>query len=184
MKTIELLSERLKLRPIEFSDLNAIHTLHSLAETDKYNTLGIPENIEETERVITPLILAHQLEDILNYTFVIEEFSTGIFIGLFGLKLWPKKNRRAEVWYKLHSDYWRKGYATEALNRVLDFGFNDLKLHRIQAGCAVENIGSIKVLEKAGMIKEGQGRQLLPLKSGWSDNFEYSILETDERKNE
>jgi RimJ/RimL family protein N-acetyltransferase len=56
-----------------------------------------------------------------------------------------------------------KGYGTE-VNRVLDFGFNDLNLHRIKAGCAVENIASIKVLEKVGMIREGRGRQLLPLK--------------------
>lgn len=54
-----------------------------------------------------------------------------------------------------------------------------LKLHRIEAGCAVGNIASIKVLEKAGMIREGRLRQVLPLKSGWSDNFQYSILETD-----
>ncbi len=53
----------------------------------------------------------------------------------------------------------------------------------MQAGCAVDNIGSIKVLEKVGMIKEGRGRQLLSLKNGWSDNFEYSILETDVRIN-
>lgn len=183
MKTIELLSKRLKMRLIQFSDLNAIHALHSLPETDKYNTLGIPENIEVTEKIITPQISAHQQEEILNYTFAIEELSAGTFIGLFGLKLWPRKNRRGEVWYKLHSNHWGNGYATEALNLVLDFGFNDLELHRIQAGCAVENIGSIKVLEKAGMIREGRGRQLLALKSGWSDNFEYAILETDERKN-
>ena len=66
---------------------------------------------------------------------------------------------------------------------MLDYGFDTLKLHRIQAGCAVDNIGSIKVLEKVGMTKEGRGRQILPLKNGWSDNFEYSILETDLRKN-
>jgi len=182
MKLIALFSERLKLRLIEFSDLNAIHALHCLPETDKYNTLGIPDNIEVTEKFIAPQILAHQQEEILNYTFAVEELNTGTFIGLFALKLWPKKNRRAEVWYKLHSDYWKKGYATEALNRVLDFGFNDLELHRIQAGCAVENIGSIKVLERVGMIREGRGRQILALQSGWSDNFEYAILETDQRK--
>lgn len=89
---------------------------------------------------------------------------------------------RGEVWYKIHPDHWKNGFATEALNRVLDFGFNECNLHRIQAGCAVDNIGSIRVLEKAGMIKEGRGRKLLPLKSGWSDNFEFSILESDNRK--
>ena len=65
---------------------------------------------------------------------------------------------------------------------MIDYGFDKLNLHRIQAGCAVENTGSIKVLEKVGMKREGRGRQILPLKSGWSDNFEYSILETDKRK--
>lgn len=179
---MKLLSDRLKLRFIQFTDLDAIHALHSLPETDLFNTLGIPENSLETIKVIIPQILAHEQEEIVNYTFAIEELSTGVFIGLFGLKLWPVKNRRAEVWYKLHSDHWGKGYATEALNLVLDFGFKTLNLHRIQAGCAVENKASIKVLEKAGMIREGRGRQLLPLKSGWSDNFEYAILESDQRK--
>lgn len=183
MKTIELISERLKMRLIQFSDLNAIHDLHSLPETDEFNTLGIPANIGVTKNIIEPQILAHQQEEILTYTFAIEELSTETFIGLFGLKLGSKKYNNAEIWYKLNVEYWGKGYGTEVVNRILDFGFNDLKLHRIQAGCAVKNIGSIKVLEKAGMKREGHARQTLPLKTGWSDNFEYAILETDERKN-
>lgn len=182
MSEIEMYSERIKLRLIDLSDLDAIHQLHSLPETDKYNTLGIPKNKEETKSIIEPWIAENQLNEIKNYTFAIENKPNGEFIGLFGLKLWSKKHRRAEIWYKIHSDYWGNGYATEAVNLILDFGFEKLNLHRIQAGCAVENIGSISVLEKVGMTKEGRGRQLLPLKDGWSDNFEYSILETDERK--
>jgi ribosomal-protein-alanine N-acetyltransferase len=50
-----------------------------------------------------------------------------------------------------------KGYAIAALNNILDFGFDILNLQRIQAGSAVGNIGSIKVLEKAGMMREGRG---------------------------
>jgi len=92
-----------------------------------------------------------------------------------------QKHRRGEIWYKIHPDHWRNGYATQSVNLVLDFGFDTLKLHRIQAGCAVANTGSIKVLEKVGMTREGRGRKVLPLKTGWSDNFEYSILDTDVR---
>ena len=66
---------------------------------------------------------------------------------------------------------------------MIDFGFKTLKLHRIEAGCAVDNIGSIKVLERSGMIREGRKRQVLPLTTGWSVNFIYSLLESDERKN-
>ena len=181
MSLPKITTERTKLAFINALDLAAIHELHSLPETDEFNTLGIPQNIEETIQVIAPWISAHNADVIRNYTFKIEHISSSEFIGLIALKLWPAKNKRAEVWYKIHPKHWKKGYATEVLKAVIDFGFDELKLHRIQAGCAVENIASIKVLEKVGMKYEGRGRQVLPLKSGWSDNFEYSILDSDER---
>jgi len=179
---IEILTNRTSLRLIELSDLNLIHKLHSLPETDEFNALGIPSSIEETKSIIEPWIAANREVNIKSYTFTIESATDNNFIGLFGLKLGSEKYKRGEVWYKLHPDYWNKGIATEVLAKVIDYGFDELKLHRIQAGCAVENIGSIKVLEKVGMVREGRGRQVLPLKSGWSDNFEYAILETDKRK--
>ncbi|HMB61757.1 MAG TPA: GNAT family protein, partial [Eudoraea sp.] len=74
---------------------------------------------------------------------------------------------------------WGKGYATEAVRAVLKFGFRVLKLHRMEAGCAVDNIASIRVLEKVGMQMEGQRRKVLPLQQGWSDNYEFAILDTD-----
>lgn len=153
--------------------------MHSLPETDEFNALGIPKNIEETSNIITPWIAQNKLSVVKNYTFAIEKKSDAEFIGLFGLKLGSEKYKRAEVWYKIHRNHWNKGYATEALNAVLNFGFKTLKLHRIEAGCAVDNLGSIRVLEKAGMTKEGRRKQILPLKSGWADNFEYAILETE-----
>ena len=182
MNKIEILTERTKLKLAELSDLNFIHQLHTLPETDEFNALGIPKNIEETKSVIEPWIKDNQLDVIENYTFIIEHLESKKPIGLFGLKLGNKKYNRGQVWYKIHADFWRKGYATETLGMVIEYGFDTLQLHRIEAGCAVENIGSIKVLEKVGMIREGRGRKVLPLKSGWSDNFEYSILETDVRK--
>lgn len=163
-------------------DLNSIHKLHSLPETDEFNALGIPKNINETKSIIEPWIAENKLSEIKNYTFAIETKTDTKFIGLFGLKLGNEKYKRGEVWYKIHFDYWKKGFATESLKAVINFGFENLKLYRIEAGCAVENIDSIRVLEKAGMTREGRLRQVLPLKSGWSDNFEYSIIETDERK--
>lgn len=179
MVEVEILTERTKLRLIEWSDLDSIHELHAAPETDEFNTLGIPKNIEETKNIIESWVAENKLTKIKNYTFVIENRSDKKFIGLFGLKLGNEKYKRGEVWYKINSNHWKKGYATEALKAVINFGFETLKLHRIEAGCAVDNIGSIKVLEKAGMIREGRGRQVLPLKSGWSDNFEYSILASD-----
>ncbi|MGY8914551.1 MAG: GNAT family N-acetyltransferase, partial [Flavobacteriales bacterium] len=163
MKEQQIGTDRLTLRLIEISDLDAIHKLHGLPETDAYNALGIPKNREETKAILELWLAQNNLEEINNYTFAIELNNTKQFIGLFGLKLGPAKYKRGEVWYKIHVEHWNYGYATEALKAVIRFGFNTLQLHRIEAGCAVENIGSIKVLEKAGMIREGRKRLVLPL---------------------
>lgn len=179
MSFIKLTSKRLSLDLIQITDLEDIHQLHSLPETDKFNTLGIPSNMQDTRNTITPWIHENEKIDIRNYTLKINRIEDQAFIGLFGLKLSNEKYNRAEVWYKLHSNYWNKGYGTEAVKRVLNFGFIDLNLHRIEAGCAVNNLSSIKLLEKVGMLREGRGRQVLPLASGWSDNFEYAILASD-----
>lgn len=176
---MKLTTANLQIRLISPLDIESIHQLLSIPEVDQFNTLGIPADIQETTQIIESWLLANNQKEITNYNFAIELTDSKTFIGLLGLKLWPKKNSRAEVWYKLHPNHWRKGYATEALNALLDYGFNHLQLQRIQAGCAVDNIGSIKVLEKVGMLREGRCRQVLPLKSGWSDNYEYAILESD-----
>lgn len=181
MTPIRLKSARLDLRPVKLSDLENIHELHSFPETDKYNTLGIPENKEQTTAVISEWIATHERSPQRNFVFVVQLKDLEEFIGLIALNCGKEKFRNAEVWYKFHPSHWNKGFATEALKAVLDFGFNQLNLHRIEAGCAVDNIGSIRTLEKAGMSREGRKRQVLPLKSGWSDNFEYAILSSDSK---
>ncbi len=93
----------------------------------------------------------HNAKKFTNYTFAILEKPDEVFIGLFGLKLGGIKHKRAEIWYKIHPKYWSQGYATETLKAVIQFAFDKLHLHRIEAGCAVNNFGSMKVLEKAGM---------------------------------
>ncbi|MCF6361527.1 MAG: GNAT family N-acetyltransferase [Cyclobacteriaceae bacterium] len=179
MKTLH--TKRLSLRLITESDLEEIHLLQSIPEVDKYNTLGIPKDFEETKKVMAPLLAANQKEEIDYFTFAIEQKLDNEFVGLIALVLNGKKYNGAEVWFKLYPKFWGKGYATESLNKILDFGFDELKLHRIGAGCAVDNKASARVLEKVGMQYEGRQRKILPLKSGWSDNFEYAILESDER---
>ncbi|KIO76555.1 GNAT family acetyltransferase [Pedobacter lusitanus] len=178
MVVLKFFTERLKLRLVEMADLEAIHVLHHLAETDQYNTLGIPKDLEETNIIVDGWINDHQKKTITNYTFAVE-FEKGGFVGLVSLKLSSPKFNSAEIWYKINVDFWNQGYATEAILAVIRFGFDRLKLHRIEAGCAVENLASIRVLEKAGMTREGRKRQILPLVTGWMDSFEYAILDEE-----
>lgn len=177
VKRMNLQTQRLHLRPILHQDLQAVHDLHSLPEVDEFNTLGIPETIDETKGIVDQWILSHEEQPTRRFTFAMELKDSNQFIGLIGINLGKEKYRNAEVWFKLHPNFWNRGFATEALKRLLAFGFDDLKLHRIEAGCAIGNLGSVSVLEKVGMKREAHTRELLPLKSGWSDNYGYAILE-------
>lgn len=59
MPNTTLKSTRINLRLIEQSDLNSIHELHSLAETDEFNALGAPANVAETKSIIELIILGN-----------------------------------------------------------------------------------------------------------------------------
>ncbi len=176
---MKLQTNRLDLKEISLNDLDSIHRLHSFTQTDEFNTLGIPETIQVTELLLTNWIDQQKATPRMSYIFAIRLIGTGQFIGLIALNLGKPKYKIAEVWYKIHPDHWRHGHATEALTKILEFGFVNLGLHRIEAGTAIENSASIKVLEKVGMTREGLKRKILPIRDEWVDNYFYSILETD-----
>ncbi|MEO6868993.1 MAG: GNAT family protein [Ginsengibacter sp.] len=176
---MKLQTTRLNFRQVSKRDLNNIHALHSFAETDRFNTLGIPETILDTEKIIDNWCSKQNAGPPTLYVFCVEIIDTKEFIGLIALNIGKPNYKTAELWYKIHPDHWRKGYATEAMYYTLHFAFNDLQLHRIEAGCAVENIASIKILDKVGMIREGLKRKILPIRGEWKDNYFYAILEED-----
>ena len=179
---IHLTTERLNIKPISMLTIEDVYKLQSLEATVKFNTSGIPKNINETKITVENWIVENAKENTKRFTFSVELIDGNEFIGLIGINLGKEHYKNAEVWFQYDYKFWNKGYATESLRKIIDFGFENLKLHRIEAGCAIENIGSISVLEKVGMLREAHTRKLLPLKSGWSDNYGYAILSTDERK--
>tara|TARA_B110000037_G_scaffold31375_1_gene37705 strand:+ start:38 stop:364 length:327 start_codon:yes stop_codon:yes gene_type:complete len=86
---------------------------------------------------------------------------------------------KGEIYYSLIPEFWNKGFATEAVQAILKYGFVTLNLHRIEAGVATQNLNSIKLLEKVGMTREGMHRKILPIRGEWVDNYSYAILEED-----
>jgi len=171
-------TDRLVLRELSLTDIESIHELHSLPEIDEFNTLGIPETTQTTKKIVTEWLTEQNEIPRFSYIFCIDYVDTKQFIGLIAFNLGKQNYKTAEGCYKIHLNFWRKGYATEALTKLLDFGFNELKLHRIEAGCAVENIASGKVLEKVGMTKEGRKKKL-PIRGEWKNNYFYAILKED-----
>lgn len=174
-------STRLTLTEISWDDLDFIHRLHSIPDVDKYNTLGIPKDIEETKRLIKPIIEYDTSISRTAFIWKIEEIETGEKIGLAGMSLSADKFKLGEIYYKFHPDYWGKGFGTEVCKLLIQIGFEHFKLHKVEAGVATENAASVRILEKCGMTREGLRRKILPIRGEWKDNYHYAIVEDDPR---
>lgn len=176
---MQIISERLILQEISMNDLEIIHQLHSLPEVDEFNTLGIPKNRGETKKVIQPYIADQKKSTRTLFCWKILLKESNEFIGLAGMSLSNDRFKMGEFYYKFFPEFWGNGYATETAKSLVKFGFEDCKLHRIEAGVATENLASIKVLEKAGMTDEGIRRKILPIRGKWKDNFHFAIVEDE-----
>ncbi len=95
-------------------------------------------------------------------------------VSLFQVRRGPLQS--ALIGYDLAQQHNGKGYTTEAVRLAVDYGFNQLKLHRIEAGAMTHNIASIRVLEKAGFQKEGVARQNVNINGKWEDHQILAIL--------
>ena len=83
---------------------------------------------------------------------------------------------RAEIGYKFSSAYHHKGYASEAVEKMVDIAFGELNLHRLIAHVLEDNIPSIRLLVGLGFTKEGICRDSLRLNGIWTDHLQYSLI--------
>ncbi len=99
-------------------------------------------------------------------------------IGTIGFNHFTK-GHRATIGYDLRRKHWNKGYITEVLKAVIDFGFHTLEINRIEAEVMQGNIVSEKVLVKLGFIREGILRQWMFWNGNHYDMTMYSVLKED-----
>jgi RimJ/RimL family protein N-acetyltransferase len=172
-------TERLLLTRVQKGDIELIHSLFTEPLVAKFNTIGIPETINVTSKILLPIIKQTLSSNPTNILWVVRLKEDRSFIGDFGLNLKASRYQSGEIYFSLLPQYWNKGFTTEIAKMLVKFCFEELNLHRIEAGCAIDNLASIRVLEKIGMQKEAHTRKLLPLKSGWTDNFGFAVLKED-----
>lgn len=172
-------SERLTFTEARWKDIEEIHSLAVDPDVQRYNTLGISENIGVTRKNYRSFIDDHKNSRRALFCWVIRLSENKQFIGVCGLSVAPERFRMGEIFYNLMPASWGKGLGTETARSLILFCFNRLKLHRVYAGVAVNNERSIRVLEKVAMTREAKHRKILPIRGEWVDNFEYAILDED-----
>ena len=97
-------------------------------------------------------------------------------IGTCGFTTLDFNHNCAEIGYVLNPKYWGQGIAAEAVRRVMDFGFMELNIHRIEAKYIIGNDSSRRVMEKCGMRFEGVRRSSMFIKGDYRDIGVCSIL--------
>jgi RimJ/RimL family protein N-acetyltransferase len=105
--------------------------------------------------------------------------SNGQLIGNCGIRQASAGAHEADIGYELSPDQWGHGYATEAARAIVQFGFAELKVHRIWAWCIADNVASTRVLEKIGLKLEGRLRDKEYFKGRWWDTLLYALLKDE-----
>jgi len=168
-----LTTPRLVLRPFEAGDAPTVQRLAGAAEVAD-TTLNIPHPY--LDGMAEGWIATHgpARANWESVTYAITTAADGL-VGAVSLRLEPA-HRRAELGYWVGVPYWNRGYASEAASAVIRYGFETLELNRIHAHHFTRNPASGRVMEKAGMRREGLLRQHVVRSGRLEDLAAYAIL--------
>ena len=177
---LPLESPRLLLRDHVASDWNAV-IRYSVLE-DFWRFLPIEPQTPESARAYLAEVVAEQrVRPRLQYRLAAVDKASGSLVGGARLGIESLALKEADLGYAFDPKVWGQGYATEAVKQLLRLGFGRFRLHRVTALCDPENGASARVLEKAGMIREGHLREKLRIRGVWRDCLLFSMLDRDYR---
>jgi ribosomal-protein-alanine N-acetyltransferase len=175
---LSLRTERLQLTEFEPDDAATIVRLagaRQIADT----TISIPHpyRLEDAEAFIQAQV--PRMEEGSAATFAIRLAAGRQLIGVVSLTKIDLEHQQAELGYWIGTDWWGKGYATEAARAVVRFGFDVIGLNRIYAHHMARNPASGRVLERVGMRREGVLRQRVRKWGRFEDVVVYAVLRDD-----
>jgi len=177
---MKLESERLILRPIEESDVPALFPLINDADVAA-DMLSVPHPYPEDEYVPWIRKAREAMERREQFPMAIVLKETGLPIGACDILNISWDHMRAEIAYWIGKEYWGRGYTTEAAKRMIEFGFEELGLERISAGCFPRNKASARIIEKLGFTFEGLARHAYKKDGEFLDELRFGILRSDSR---
>ena len=167
-------TERLLLRQIDNSDVKEVYALRSNPATMQYIPRPLVQNEEEALDHITMINSKIENNDGINWAITMK--GNPKLIGIIGHYRIQPQNYRAEIGYMILPEYNGKGIVTEAIKAVLRYGFEEMKLHAIEAVIDPRNLASERVLQKNGFVKEAHMLENEFFDGKFIDTVIYSLL--------
>ncbi len=167
-------TERLTLRRVDANDVNEIFALRSNPETMKYIPRPLVKTNEDALELIATIDAKIEANEGINWAITLK--GNPKLIGFLGFYRTKPEHYRSEIGYMILPEYNGRGIVSEAIKKIVSFGFDEMKLHSIEAIIDPENFASEKVLQKNGFVKEAHLKENEYYEGRFLDSVIYSIL--------
>ena len=172
---MQLETDHLILREFAAEDWQDLNAYTSDPQVVQYMSFG-PTTGEQARAYIEGCLTRAQEQPRRVFELALVVRAEQRVIGNATLELDRGDPCNASFAYVLNRHYWGHGYATEAMRALFDFGFDQLKLHRLADACDTRNLASARVMEKLGLRREGHLRETFWKDGDWRDEYLYAIL--------
>ena len=176
-----LKTDRLILRQFQVKDAVDLFKLRTDDKVMKY--LGSPKmkDIDEAKAYIEKARKIKNGDTCIEWSLTLKEEDK--LIGKLGFWRIIKTHFRAELGYTMLPSYQSKGIMSEALNAILKYGFQIMKIHSVEANLDPKNEKSVNLLKRNGFTKEGQTKESYYFDGAFTDTSIYGLLKKDWEKN-
>lgn len=172
---------RLSFRAFTVDDFDAVHAYGSDPVVTRYTAFG-PNTPEQTKGFLQIVSAEPSQEERANYSFALIYKQTNQLIGSCGLMRSDTNGPQYGFGYVLHKDWWRQGLASEATAALIQFGFGELRAHRLWAQVFLGNTASERVLQKLGLRYEGCALKSFYIRETWFDVQTFAMLRNEWEK--
>ena len=176
---MKLTTRRLILRPLAIADARILYEVGSREDVSRPAGFPRTRSLAASRARVRRTIAACRKGDPKPLSFSIVLKTGGTWVGSVSLG-WPHAGI-GQLGYLIHPDRQGRGYATEAVRKVVETAFARFGAHRVQATCWVRNAGSARVLRKAGLRREGTLRGYLKRSGEVRDEYIWGMTRADWR---
>lgn len=169
-------TDRLLLRRVTEQDVNEILALRSDPVTMKYIPRPLLKNTDDALGHYK--MINDKIENNTGINWGITLKGNTTLLGIIGFYRIQPENYRAEIGYMIVPEFQGKGIVTESIQALLKYGFNEMKLHSVEAVIDPDNGASERVLQKCNFIKEAHFKENEFYEGKFWDSVVYSILNT------
>jgi ribosomal-protein-alanine N-acetyltransferase len=177
MEIPTLTTGNISLRAIDEKDIAALFSLFSHEKVVRFMDIERFVNVSEAVQLIT--FFRDKLASGEGMRWAVTINGHNELIGTCGFHHMNRTHYKMELGYDLLPTYWGKGIMTNSIHRLMQYGFEELQMNRIEAFVDPANTHSSKLLQRLGFEQEGKVRQAFFQKGKFVDAFIYSLLQKD-----